>query len=142
MADETLRINSTFAEYLRPPPVDESKPHQIVRLYNSCNQTHVVFDRGHKPITIQPGQRVTADLLVEAIEGLRKQRAEPRPLVPRYGDRGQMTLQPAPKHPVIIEDVPALASGPEPETPAAVTLVDDTELLGKMNAMAAANERH
>jgi hypothetical protein len=137
--DETLRINNpALAAYLQLPQVDESKPHQIVRLYNSCNQTHVVFDRGHKPITIQPGQRVTADLLVEDIAHLRSLRREPRPLISRPNDRGVWVLMPAPLHPIVIEDVPP-APGLEP--PASPPPVDDTAALARMNDLAKAGER-
>jgi hypothetical protein len=75
--DETPRINNpALAAYLQPPEVDESKPHQIVQLYNSCNQTHIVFDRHHRPVTLQGGERKQADLLVADIEYYRSRRRE------------------------------------------------------------------
>jgi hypothetical protein len=137
--DETLRINSTFAEYLKPPEVDESKPHQIVRLYNSCNQTHIVFDRGHKPVQVRPGEHVEADMLVEAIEYLRSLRREPRPLISRPNDRGVWVLMPAPLHPIVITDVAPAPPGSASPAPAAAP-VDDTQL-ARMNDLAKAGER-
>jgi hypothetical protein len=145
MADEQhLRIKQALAQYHLQPEADAARlalPHQRVRLFNSCNQTHVVFDRGRKPVQVRPGERVEADMLIEDIAFYSKQRAEPRPLIPRPNDRGVMTMVPAPKHPIVIEDLPPAAAGLEQASPA-VPVVDDTDQLAKMNALAAANEHH
>jgi hypothetical protein len=52
-----------------------------------------------------------------------------------------MVLQPAPLHPVIIEDVPPIASGPEPPAPV-VAVTDDTAQLAAMNSLAAGERDH
>jgi hypothetical protein len=142
MADEQNLNKQALAQYLQAPVADAARlalPHQIVQLYNSGNQTHVVFDRYHQPVTLQGGERKQADMIVEEIENFRDMRKLPRKLIPRFSPRG-MTMEPAPMHPVIFEDIPPAApSGPEPPAPA--TLVDDTAMLEKMNNLAAANER-
>jgi hypothetical protein len=76
-------------------------PYSRVTLFNSSEQTHIVFDRHSQPHTLQPGQRKRdVEMTHEDIAYFQHERS-PERFYP-----GTTTLKPL--RPIIIEGVPSV----------------------------------
>ena len=115
----TIRTGPLSAQYhapMRPEPTKErlDAKHTRVTVQNtSVNQNHIVIDRYNVGHELRPGERREMDMLDIEIASFQEHRRPGRfypEIDPEYPE-GKLK----PLHPIVIHDVPNLASEPLPE---------------------------
>jgi len=90
-------------------PTRGDRPHQIVKVRNTAEkQSHVVFDRNGRGITLEPGQTKDIDMLLEEVAHFQHERkpGRIREMMVQKGNVFTFEDTEAPPHPISIEGIP------------------------------------
>jgi hypothetical protein len=93
---------------------------QLVKVKNTSNQTHVIFDRFYQGIELQPGQTREVPMVTDELEALIDQRRPNRGTIQKYDPTvaGKLATVERPQHPLVVEGFEN--PGPKPTKPATV----------------------
>jgi hypothetical protein len=93
---------------------------QLVRIKNTSNQTHIIFDRFYQGIQLDPGQTREVPMLVDEIEALIDMRRPERGKVMLFDPTSatKMRMGEKPPHPLVVEGFEN--PGPKPDKPATI----------------------
>jgi hypothetical protein len=78
---------------------------QLVKVKNTSNQTHVIFDRFYQGIELLPGQTREVPMVVDELEALIDQRRPNRGTIQKYDPTvaSKIATVERPQHPLVVE---------------------------------------